>query len=447
MSDLQLGLLALGAVVIAAVILFNWWQERRFSRDSIRRFEGPADDALLEEFRIDAAALAVDAQDQEFADASDDASVPTGLPAQPDEELPPVDEAEPRTTEAFDASFPYTPTANDDPDAWQPDSADPEPAAPLDPETPEAFFKGDSEAVPDVFAAPAAPAEAVGTGPEPAGRVTGLPETVDLQIDLVGLVSLNLPRTGSTLRQELQPLPDFDKPVQWLGLDDGGHWRHLTRDQESAVFSRVACSLQMADRSGPVSLNTLRNFQVKVDDVASKLGSRVEWHDHDDPYRYAQELDAFCVAVDVMVGFHVIQGGNGPFTGTKLRGVAEAGGMSLGEDGNFHCRSESGDTLFMLVNQDQRPFSQESLRSAFVRGVSFQLDVPRVKNCIAAFNQMALLARQMESSLAGRLVDDNQRPLGDAEIDKIRQQLKQIYARMVARGVIPGSASANRLFS
>lgn len=447
MSDLQLGLLALGAIVIAAVILFNWWQERRFSRDSIRRFEGPVDDALLEEFRIDAGEVAVDPQDQGFAEASGDVSDPTDQSAQPPEDLQPEDEAEPHFPEAVDESFPEADSGNDDAEAWQPDSATPEPAVPPVTATPEALFDSDSEGVPDVPVASDPPAEAIGTAQEPAGRVTGLPETVDVQIDLVGLVSVELPRSGSTLRQELQPLPDFDKPAQWLGLDESGHWRHLTRDQESAVFSRVACSLQMADRSGPVSSDTLRNFQVKVDDVASKLGGRVEWHDHDDPYRYAQELDEFCVGVDVMVGFHVIQGANGPFTGTKLRGVAEAGGMTLGEDGNFHCRSETGETLFMLVNQDQRPFSQESLRTAFVRGVSFQLDVPRVRNCIAAFNQMALLARQMESSLAGRLVDDNQRPLGDSEIDKIRQQLKQIYARMVARGVIPGSASANRLFS
>ena len=53
MSDLQLSLLALGAVIIAAVILFNWWQERRFMQESSRRFEGPADNALMDEFRID----------------------------------------------------------------------------------------------------------------------------------------------------------------------------------------------------------------------------------------------------------------------------------------------------------------------------------------------------------------------------------------------------------
>ena len=439
MSDLQLGLLALGAVVIAAVILFNWWQERRFSRESIRRFEGPVDDALMEEFRIDPnAVVAIEREEiftierSESPDFSlrDEADAPYEEPA-----VYAPDETE--ADEAFSAE--PVPEVEEEPDQREP--------SPEEREL-EEFFNAEPDSSDEAPSDASVASEGLAQSRPMAPRhETALPAEVDQQIDLVGLIAVDLPRSGTTLRQELQPLPDFDKPAQWLGLDDDGQWRHLTKDQESAVFNQLACSLQLADRSGAVSRDTLRNFQVKVDDVASKLGGRVEWHDHGDPYRYAQELDQFCVEVDVMVGFHVIQGAHGPFAGTKLRGLAEAGGMALGEDGNFHYRADSGDTLFMLVNQDQRPFSPDTLRSAFIRGVSFQLDVPRVKNCTEAFNQMALLARQMESSLGGRLVDDNQRLLGDAEIDKIRQQLKVIYSRMVARGVIPGSATANRLFS
>src|SRR3990167_25831 len=53
MSDLQLALIALGVVIIAGVLVFNWWQERRFMQESLQRFEGPADDALMQDFRID----------------------------------------------------------------------------------------------------------------------------------------------------------------------------------------------------------------------------------------------------------------------------------------------------------------------------------------------------------------------------------------------------------
>jgi hypothetical protein len=60
---------------------------------------------------------------------------------------------------------------------------------------------------------------------------------------------------------------------------------------------------------------------------------------------------------------------------------------------------------------------------------------------------MVLLARQLEISLEGALVDDNQRRLGNAEIGKIRQQLDLLQARMVERGILPGTPTALRLFS
>lgn len=453
MSDLQLGLLALGAIVIAAVILYNWWQERRFSRESIRRFEGPVDDALLDEFRINTDAVVSIEEEATLVIKRDFEDV---MPARADD---PFDASrdEPDFDAAETPAWQRKASADTDSVPWEtPDTEDPVPEpepepAPLPwetesvlddaaPETAqEAAFADEAPAAAVAADQPATPPSIQDTSPWPAG--------IDAQIDLLAILDLPMPRSGATLREELQPLPELDKPSQWLGQDSDGQWQHLTKDQESASFSRLACSLQLADRSGPVSRETLRNFQLKIDAVANDLGASIEWHDHADPYRYALELDQFCVEVDVMVGFHIVQGSNGAFAGTKLRGLAEAGGMQLGEDGNFHYRPDNGDTLFMLVNQDLRPFNLESLRTAFIRGISFQLDVPRVKNCTEAFNQMALLARQMESSLGGKLVDDNQRPLGDADIDKIRQQLKMIYSRMVARGVIPGSATANRLFS
>lgn len=438
MSDLQLGLVALGAIVIATVILYNWWQERRFSRESIRRFEGPVDDVLLEEFRINTDAVVTIEREEVFAIESESETMVSSdrHVLLEYEESPRGEPDEPPAAFEGLGTEPLEETGEESV-PWEADPADQEL---------EEFFNADSQQPEPVAETPASPQPALQPQTAVAAEAA-LPGGVDEQIDLVGMIYLDLPRSGATLREELQPLPDFDKPTQWLGLDEDGIWRHLTKDQEAARFSRMACILQLADRSGPVSRDTLRNFQIKVDDVAAKLGARVEWQGHADPHRYAEELDQFCVEVDVMVGFHVIQGASGPFTGTKLRGLAEAGGMKLGEDGNFHCRSETGDTLFMLINQDQRPFSAEALRTAFIRGVSFQLDVPRVKNCTEAFNQMALLGRQMESSLSGRLVDDNQRLLGDAEIEQIRQQLRIIYSRMVARGVIPGSATANRLFS
>ncbi len=48
MSDLHLSLMAIGALVIAGVILYNWVQERRFRKLAQQRFEAPREDVLME---------------------------------------------------------------------------------------------------------------------------------------------------------------------------------------------------------------------------------------------------------------------------------------------------------------------------------------------------------------------------------------------------------------
>ena len=60
---------------------------------------------------------------------------------------------------------------------------------------------------------------------------------------------------------------------------------------------------------------------------------------------------------------------------------------------------------------------------------------------------MISTAQKMANSLGARMVDDNQKPLGDLQTEKIRQQLKVIHVTMVARGVMPGSAGSMRLFN
>lgn len=433
MSDMQLYLIALGAIIIAGVILFNWWQERRLSQDAIRRFDAPEGDPLLDErhsavrrreIDFDESRIAID-DTFETADADSAVSMREDT-FEPDEAIDEVIVEEEISIESI---------PDDTLLSELPQSADDLGMA----------LSEESEFLEPELADAPAPLEAEDEAAEP--PPIPLPANMDEQIDLIAVVHLPGALSGAQLREALQPLPGFEKATQWQGETESGMWFPLTKDQESVAFHRVACALQYADRSGPFSRECLRKFQHKVEALAEQVEGALEWRGNGDPLKYATELDQFCIDVDVMVGFHIMHGGNGPFAATKLRGIAEAGGMQLHEDGTFHFVTESGDTLFTLVNHDQRPFTPELLRTAFIGGISFQLDVPRVRNCPEAFNQMALLAQKMEASLGGILIDDNQRPLNTEAMDKIREQLRIIYAKMVARGIIPGAPSALRLFS
>ena len=117
-------------------------------------------------------------------------------------------------------------------------------------------------------------------------------------------------------------------------------------------------------------------------------------------------------------------------------------------DGKFHfLQNGKSEPLFVLIDSNNQPFTAENLRTNVLKSVTFQIEMPKVSNCEQVFNQMIAIAQKMASSLNAQLVDDNQRLLGDLQIEKIRQQLKIIHATMVARGIMPGSPASMRLFS
>lgn len=292
-----------------------------------------------------------------------------------------------------------------------------------------------------------------------------LPAMLHAQMDLTAVLYIATETVVSTLNNSVFGLfDDFDKPIfvhalvtnpdassQWVLIKEISH--NLNTEQN---ISRVTCSLQLADRGGAVSRNVLNRFQLAVETFGLDINAHVEWQSAGDALATANALDTFCIEVDKTIGFHLIHGDNGAFTGTKLRGLAEAQGFTLDSDGTFKHfitlknPSESHEKTpfsFTMFNRVNHPFSPEMLRNSVVKGVTFQLDIPHVKPSSEAFTQMVQAAKQMESSLNAVLVDDNNKVLSDTQIEKIRHQLKVIHATMSVRGIIPGSDSALRLFS
>jgi FtsZ-interacting cell division protein ZipA len=64
MSDLQIGLALLGALIVAGVLVFNWWQERKFRQRAAATFPGGHDDVLLQRPFDTAQAQGQDARDE-----------------------------------------------------------------------------------------------------------------------------------------------------------------------------------------------------------------------------------------------------------------------------------------------------------------------------------------------------------------------------------------------
>jgi FtsZ-interacting cell division protein ZipA len=238
----------------------------------------------------------------------------------------------------------------------------------------------------------------------------------------------------------------LSKPLAWLGFDAArGEWRRLTA-HDAGRYGSIVAALQLADRQGAASHEDVEAFLDGVQRIAQQFDGEVALPQAEAVIEHAQALDGFCASVDVQLAVNVVETAGGSFIGTKLRGLAEAAGMALEEDGRFHARADDGSELFTLANLGPELFTGDSLKTLAALGVSFVLDVPRVADGPAVYDRMVSAARQMAQALGGTMVDGQRHALTDAMVIGIRSKLVDIQRQMAANQIPPGGARALRLF-
>lgn len=420
MSDLQIALIAIGALIILAVLILNWWQERRFHRQVQSQFADIKSDALLPE---SAAQTPLDSEAHEDGLISEKDDTQSGL------EDGVYDIADAQDADNFTINVAVKIDA-EDPPAFDTltvtaDSEEPQP----------------SQTIEEVV--PSAPAE-----PKVSA---GLPSMLLSKIDTTALLYLAKESTRLTLKESLQGLFDgLDKPFFIHALDKNQAWQVLDDDdtQTYQPVLRVACSLQLADRGGAVTRSTLSRFQLAVTELALKINADLEWQDIESIQLQASELDEFCIAVDKTVGFHLSHGENGAFSAAKLTALAAAQGLAANDAGCLQAfNPQSAKPSFIIFNTENQLTAFNAASDALIKSVIFQLDIPRVDECTLAFKQMVKVAKSLAVDLNANLLDANNRILNDQQIEQIFQQVDSIQDTMRLRGIEPGSEAALRLFS
>ncbi len=391
MSDFQLGILALGAVVIGAVFGYNWFQERRYRQQTKTAFEREHPDVLLD-------VPGRDGQGERLEPALDDDM------ANP---LDPAPHKESAGSTQADTLIRY---------------AQANPA---------------SEAAPDVADMTEMSEDELDQSLSSIEQQLLIATLLDPMLDFIAEVRFEQPVT-------LPRLPSFaiDKRVEMLGNNPDSGWE---RARANRSYSQLNIGVQMVDRRGPLNESELNAFCSQAQDFAEQHGSNASFPQRQTRLTAARELDQFCAGVDVMIGLNLLAAA--PFDGERLRALAESAGMQLEADGHFHYLSDSGNVLFMLGNANGQPFSQDSLAHDDFSALTLLFDVPRVAGGISVFDRAVALARQLAGELDAQLIDDNQRPLTESGINTIRHQLQQLYSRMDDRGIAPGSVAALRLFA
>ena len=272
-----------------------------------------------------------------------------------------------------------------------------------------------------------------------------LPE--GLEIDCV--VSIDAPAgvsASALFAAQIEVMSGFAHAMRWFGWDDiANQWFEIGAHTAGSI-TRACVSLQLADRRGGISSGELDRFYKQLQQVCDQFLAVPRLPQRTEVLDRAAQLDAFCVEVDIQIAINLLAGA-APFPGTKLRGLAEAGGMTLGTDGVYHLRDDAGNVLFSLRNAEPVPFSPEQLRMLQSPGLILSLDVPRALNPAQSFDRLIMFAQKLATALDGQIVDDNRVPLSERSIGLIRNQVYQFESQMERQGIPAGSPLALRLFA
>ena len=289
----------------------------------------------------------------------------------------------------------------------------------------------------------------------PATLLDGSCALLEVRSDFIIELHLAEPSPAAVLDGLWQRKFDFGKPVQVCGLTlpgkmprqmTGQQWERAIAESQT-LYERFRIALQLVDRGGAISAARLADFRDLVLGIAKQIKADTAVPDVDETHRRAAELDAFCAEVDQMVGINLVPPGERLLPGARIAQAAALHGMTLEADGAFHALDAQGYSAFGLINQDSKPFQHHTLETFGTPGLTLLLDVPRVENPAAQFDEMLRIAHELARELQVNLVDDHRVVLSDNGLARIRAQIAEVEAKMRDNGIAPGSGQARRLFA
>jgi FtsZ-interacting cell division protein ZipA len=424
MSELQIGLIGLGAAAIVGVMAYNSWQEYRQRKLAERVLNAEHADVLL-----DAVEESAEREGEHAGIVADAAPMPIAEAVVEDAvEARSEGRGERRGLRAGEERI--EPVFRTDLDAHESERREPSLEA-------------------------SAPVASVVESPVVEQKTERSDKSVEHEplhllspiIDYVVSLEATIAKPTSEILTAQQPeLVAIGKGLHWIGYNESTReWEAISEDRERE-YRRLRVGLQLVDRRGPVAPGDLAIFHDAMRNLAEDWTAVADLPPCQPALDAAAKLDAFCASVDIQIGINVVASG-AVFPGTKLRALAESAGMVIDAEGRFVRCDDEGKVLYILVNQETPGFSAEAMKTLSTRGVTFLLDVPRVAHGERVFAQMVELAKRFAEVLRGSLVDDNRRPLSDSALDPIRRQIAQYQTQMLAQNVPSGGPLAQRLFS
>ena len=412
MNSLQIGLIAIGAVVVAMLFLWHWWQSRRADRSATVKLPAQYDAAHVSPPAVAAVkpiVASISEPPYERVEPTLDVRAAGGW-------VQPVTEqnTEMRTEEI---SYDQLQPAHFASTTFHEDIAEPAMSEHLPPPEPEA-------------APPPAPVKLRSEWP------------FDERLHVHGsFVSLS----GEPF-DAVPFVAAAGRAVGWVRLFRQSPWERYDPAQVSSV-QQLVLALPLASRQGPIEAQDMDTWQFVLSELSTAQGCEARFHGFRDAPHRAAELDGFLAAVDIMPDVYLIKKDGGHWTGTRLRGTLEANGFRLQSDGRFaYHEIESDAVIFHAVDGFERPFTPERLRTEAITALRFSIEPVRLTNPLVRYDSFRQSLRGLSKLLDADLKSSEGELLDDAKFSIMRDDVKTAMDAIVGAGIEPGSDTARSLF-
>ena len=400
MNALQIGLIAVGALVVAVLFLWQWWQSRR------ARQPAATETASIQSSRPTPV----------YVDQSGSA---------------PVVRVDP--TMDVEAAGVWTPRVSPSASLHEVPEAAPDFAVVLSPaQAPLVVEPTPPEAPPLV--APLAPAT-----PRPK-LLSEWPFDERLHVH-ASVVSLS----GGPF--DAAPFVSAaGRALAWVRLFRQSPWESFDPANVGSV-QQLALALPLASRAGPIEPQDMDEWRFVLTELANTHECEAHFHGFRDGPERAAELDSFLAAVDIIPVAYLVKKDGGHWLGTRLRGTLEANGFRLQSDGRFaYHEVESDAVIFHMVDGFERPFTPERLRTENFTALRCTLEPVRLKHPLVRFDMYRQSLRALAKLLDADLKTSEGDALDDGQFAATRDEVKTAMDALVNAGIEPGSDTARSLF-
>ena len=400
MNALQIGLIAVGALVVAVLFLWQWWQSRR------ARQPAATETASIQSSRPTPV----------YVDQSGSA---------------PVVRVDP--TMDVEAAGVWTPRVSPSASLHEVPEAAPDFAVVLSPaQAPLVVEPTPPEAPPLV--APLAPAT-----PRPK-LLSEWPFDERLHVH-ASVVSLS----GGPF--DAAPFVSAaGRALAWVRLFRQSPWESFDPANVGSG-QQLALALPLASRAGPIEPQDMDEWRFVLTELANTHECEAHFHGFRDGPERAAELDSFLAAVDIIPVAYLVKKDGGHWLGTRLRGTLEANGFRLQSDGRFaYHEVESDAVIFHMVDGFERPFTPERLRTENFTALRCTLEPVRLKHPLVRFDMYRQSLRALAKLLDADLKTSEGDALDDGQFAATRDEVKTAMDALVNAGIEPGSDTARSLF-